>query len=155
MSSSDLESFSSDRAFPASNENGPQSTPTDYKSSEGTRRLMAFACLAALFAAAISSVAGEVIMNRYKSDLFPPSKPYFPALEDMVRSRRARLYTALLTFTTTGGLLGLALGLAGGLARRYCIDPRVDFLQGVRPTIGLARDAVTHPRRDLGEHRGR
>ena len=36
---------------------------------------MAFACVAALFAAAISSVAGEQIMARYKSDLFPgPSR---------------------------------------------------------------------------------
>jgi hypothetical protein len=117
MDSSDLESFSSDRAFPAPNENSPQSTPTDRKSSEGTRRLMAFACVAALVAAAVSSVAGEVIMARYESDLFPSSKR-IPPPEDMVRWRHARLYTALLTFTTTGGLLGLAMGLAGGLARR-------------------------------------
>ncbi len=118
MGSSDLESFSSDRTIPAPEENSPQSTPTDRKSSEGTRRLMAFACVAALFAAAISSVAGEQIMARYKSDLFPRSEPHAPSEEKMRRLHDARLYSALLTFATTGGLLGLAMGLAGGLTRR-------------------------------------
>ena len=118
MSASDLESFSSDRAFSASNENGPQSTPTDRKSSEGMRRLMAIAFVAALFAATISSVAGEVIFNRYKGELFPPTKPFAPSPEEMRRLHGARFYTAVLTFMTTGGLLGLAMGLAGGLARR-------------------------------------
>ena len=36
----------------------------------------------------------------------------------MRRLRDARLYSATLTFTTMGGFLGLAMGLAGGLARR-------------------------------------
>ena len=70
-----------------------------------------------LIAAAISSVAGEAIVSRYKSELFPPTRPFAPSPEAMGRLRGARLYTALLTFMTTGGLLGLAMGLAGGLAR--------------------------------------
>ena len=140
-------------------------------------RLMAIAFVAALFAATISSVAGEVIFNRYKSDLFPPTKPFAPSPEDMGRLRGARFYTAVLTFMTTGGLLGLAMGLAGGLARRSSsATPRAAilglvlgtataggiasvlvpiFLEAVRPTIGLARLTVTHPGRDLGEPRGR
>ena len=138
---------------------------------------MAFACVAAFFAAAISSVAGEQIMARYKSDLFPRSQPHAPSEEQMRRLHDARLYSALLTFATTGGLLGLAMGLAGGLTRalgvserpggdtgararhgdrrRHCMGPRADFLQAVRPKFELARGTATHPGRDLGRYRGR
>ena len=89
----------------------PESSPG------GANRLLVFACVAGLIAGVASLLVGEVILNRYQSDLNPPLQNN-PNPEDMRRWKDARLYSATFTFTTLGGLLGLALGLAGGLARR-------------------------------------
>jgi hypothetical protein len=72
---------------------------------------------AGLIAGVASVLAGEVILSRYQSDL-APALQIQPSPEVMRRWRDARLYSATLTFATMGGLFGLAMGLAGGLARR-------------------------------------
>ena len=112
---SDPESSPSD---PVASEITPHLAPAGEKPSlEQHGRLLAFALAAGLIAGVASLLAGEVILNRYQSDLTPPLK-ISPSPEDMRRWRDARLYSATLTFTTMGGFLGLAMGLAGGLARR-------------------------------------
>jgi hypothetical protein len=80
-------------------------------------RLLIFATVAGLVAGVASELIGERILNSYKSDLLPPLE-INPSAENVRRWKDARLYSATLTFTTLGGILGLALGLAGGLARR-------------------------------------
>ena len=80
-------------------------------------RLWVFAIAAGLVAGAASVLIGERIMNAYQGDLFPAIQAH-PSPEDMRRSRDARIYSATVTFATIGGLLGLALGTAGGLAQR-------------------------------------
>jgi hypothetical protein len=80
-------------------------------------RLLALALAAGFIAGVASLLAGEVILNRYQSDLVPTLKVH-PNPEDMRRWRDARVYSATLTFATMGGFLGLTMGLAGGLARR-------------------------------------
>jgi vacuolar-type H+-ATPase subunit I/STV1 len=98
-------------------EAAPCLAPTSQKSFlDQHGRLLALALAAGLVAGVASLLAGEVILNRYQSDLLPTLK-LRPSAEDMRRWRSARLYSATLTFTTMGGFLGLAMGLAGGLAR--------------------------------------
>jgi hypothetical protein len=80
-------------------------------------RLLVIASIAGLVAGVGSWLAGEVILNSYQSDLVPALQIH-PNPEDMRRWRDARLYSATLTFSTMGGFLGLAMGLAGGLGRR-------------------------------------
>jgi hypothetical protein len=80
-------------------------------------QLLVFAFVAALLAGVASLLVGELILNRYQSDLNPPIQNN-PSPEDVRRWKDARLYSATFTFTALGGLLGLTLGLAGGLARR-------------------------------------
>ena len=65
-----------------------------------------------------SLLAGERILSRYQSDLVPDARGSIRAPGDMQGERDARLYSAVLTFTAMGGFLGLAMGLAGGLASR-------------------------------------
>ena len=74
----------------------------------------------ASIAGAASVVAGEIILGRYGAALLPPPS-INPDPELMRRWREARLYSASLSFTTLAGLLGLAMGLAGGLARRPAV----------------------------------
>ena len=110
----------------------PESSPSDPLSSAAAARaastgekssvkplghLLALALAAALIAGVVSSLAGELILNAYHTDLFP-ALSINPNPEDMRRWRDARIYSATLTFTTMGALLGLTMGLAGGLARR-------------------------------------
>ena len=80
-------------------------------------RLLALALAAALIAGAVSVLAGERILGHYGEALLP--RPSIrPTPEEARRWREARLYSAVLSFTTLAGLLGLSMGLAGGLARR-------------------------------------
>ncbi len=90
-------------------------------------RLLVTASGAALVAAVASLLAGEMIWKAYESALFPPLK-ITPTAEDMRQWREARLYSATLTFTAMGGIIGLTMGLAGGLARR-------SFLAGTKAAI--------------------
>jgi hypothetical protein len=85
--------------------------------AERIGRLLIFAAVAGLLAGVASELICERIMSSYNTDLNPPLTQ-IPNREDMRRWREARVYTATFTFTTLGGLLGLALGLAGGLVRR-------------------------------------
>ena len=78
------------------------------------------ALVAASLAGVASVIAGEAIMNHYKGDLNPKIQNN-PTPESVRLLKEARLYSATFTFTTLGGLLGLTLGLAGGLAARRSI----------------------------------
>ena len=112
--------------------NNPESSHSDQMAAESTQRLssagekpfseqygqlFALAIAAALIAGVASLFAGEAILKSYETDLVPALKVH-PDPEDMRRYRDARLYSAALTFTTMGGLLGLTMGIAGGLASR-------------------------------------
>ena len=115
---SDPESSPADRALSgAERDAGPAVSTAATPSSPSFSRLLACATIAALIAGAVSLLAGEAIMSHFRSDLLP-KLAVNPNPEDMRRFREARLYSAALTFATMGGLLGLALGVAGGLARR-------------------------------------
>jgi len=83
----------------------------------GTAGLLALTLGVALAAGAISWLAGERILDAFRSDLTPQVKSTQDA-EDFRKFNAARLATATRTFGAMGGILGLAMGLAGGLARR-------------------------------------
>ncbi len=132
----DPESSPSDSTLPAPEGSSLRSEPVPFKpSSGGLGRLLAFTILAGLMAGVISSVVGERIMDAYRGDLLPKLEVH-PSPETMRRLRDARLYTATLTYAAMGGFLGLAMGLAGGLARR-------SVLAGVRAgAVGLVLGTV-------------
>jgi hypothetical protein len=114
----DPETTDSDRPVPASSGITPHPVPTTQgRSLDQQGRLLVFTIAAGILAGVASLLVGEVILNRYQSDLVPTIKTH-PSPEDMRRWRDARVYSATLTFTTMGGVLGLMMGLAGGLARR-------------------------------------
>ena len=89
---------------------GPEPSPV------GTSRLLVFCLVAGLLAGTASLLAGEAIMNRYGADLYPPVKRQLSP-EEIKRWHGARLYCPVAIFSTMGGFLGLAMGMAGGLAR--------------------------------------
>jgi hypothetical protein len=78
---------------------------------------LGIAIAAGFVAGVASSLVGEMILNRYQNDLLPPFT-HRPSPEEIRRWKDARLYSATQTFAAMGGLLGLTMGLAGGLARR-------------------------------------
>ncbi len=98
-------------------------------------RLLIFAAVAGLLAGLASEFICERIMNSYHTDLNPPVQQN-PNPEDVRRMREARVYSATLTFTALGGLLGLALGLAGGMARRSVVASSSAAILGL--TLGSA-----------------
>ena len=103
---------------PAPPEIAPHLAPAGEKAIlEKYGRLLAIAVVAAIIAGVASSLAGERILDGYHADLYPKLQQH-PDPEDMQRWRDARLYSATWTFTAMGGLIGLAMGLAGGVARR-------------------------------------
>jgi MFS family permease len=108
--------------------------------TEQYRRLLALAIAAGLIAGVASLLAGEVILNRYHGDLVPNIQAH-PDPETMRRWREARLYSAAVTFTTMGGLLGLTMGLAGGLARRSVFASAGAAILGL--SLGTAAAAST------------
>jgi hypothetical protein len=79
--------------------------------------VLAFAIIAAVVGGVASALAGEAIMRHYQRELLAPLG-ISPSLEDMSKWKNARLYSAILTYSTMGGFLGLAMGLAGGAVRR-------------------------------------
>lgn len=114
----DAELSPSDHTFPASPGNSPRSVPPGSEpSAVGTSRLMVFCLVAGILSGTASLLAGEAIMHHYREDLLPPVK-YNPSHEEIVRWHNARLYCATASFAAMGGFLGLAMGMAGGLARR-------------------------------------
>jgi hypothetical protein len=98
--------------------------------AEKRGRLLALAITAGLIAGAASWFAGEVIFNRYESDLTPTLKLQ-PTPDDMRRWRHAQLYSATLTFAALGGLFGLAMGFSGGLGRRSVIASTTAAILGL------------------------
>ena len=118
MDLTDPASPSSDRTFPEAEGNaGRAVSAVTHPSPESLSRLLVIALAAALVAGMTSLLVGEVILKAYQSDLFPRLK-IRPTAEDMRRLSDAQRLSAALTFTVMGGLFGLAMGLAGGLARR-------------------------------------
>jgi hypothetical protein len=114
----DPESSLSDGTPPAPAGNNSRSAPADPEPPPGgLGRVLAFATAAGLLAGVASLLAGEMVLSRYQGDLLAPLD-ISPSPEAMRRWRDARLYSATLTFTALGGCLGLAMGWAGGLARR-------------------------------------
>jgi hypothetical protein len=95
----------------------PAPTARDEPVSVESGRLLVLALVAGIAAAVASGVAGEMILHRYWADL-NPALQIQPSPEVMQRWRNARVYSATLSFATMGGVFGLAMGLAGGLARR-------------------------------------
>jgi hypothetical protein len=78
--------------------------------------IMTLAFAAGMLAGIPSLFLGESVMNRYREDLRAPLS-ISPTPQEMRRWKDARLYSATLTFMAMGGLLGFALGAAGGAAR--------------------------------------
>ena len=118
MNSFDPEMTDLDRPIPESSGISPQPVPTVQERSLDRQGLLLVLTIAAgLLAGVTSSVVGEVIQNRYRSDLVPRIRTR-PSPEDVRRWKDARLYSATWSFTAMGGFLGLTMGLAGGLARR-------------------------------------
>src|SRR5262249_13812765 len=113
----------------------------------GMGRLLAFAAVAGLVAGVASLVAGEIILERYRGDLVQ-ELTFLPRPEDMQRWRAARVNSAVLTFTALGGFLGLAMGLAGGLARRSTFAgasaATAGLLLGAAASAALSRVLVSY-----------
>ena len=142
----DPESSLADRTVPA-----PDAPPSASTGPEPTAsrpgRLLAIACVAGLLAGAASTMAGEAILRRYQGDLVQPITTR-PKPEDVQRFRDARVYSAVWTFTTMAGVLGLAMGLAGGLARRSAAAAAgagtAGLLLGAAVTAGLSLVLVSN-----------
>jgi hypothetical protein len=118
MVSSDSTSSPSDPTFSGPDGNIQPAFPTaSTLHSFGAGRLFVCAIAAGLLAGLASVLIGERILDRYKGDLLPPIE-INPSAGNVQRWKNARVYSATFTFATLGGLLGLALGLAGGLAKR-------------------------------------
>jgi hypothetical protein len=139
----DPTSLDSDGALPAPTGNQPQIGPATLEPAPGERsRLFAFALLAGLIAGAASLFIGERILTAYQSELIPKLK-FRPTAEDTHRLTEARFRSATLTFTTMGGLLGLAMGVAGGMTRRSAFaSARAAFLGLVLGTVAAASTAL-------------
>jgi hypothetical protein len=80
-------------------------------------RFLVLAMAAGLAAGAASWLAGELILDAYKNELNPRVKATLDA-GDIRKFKEAQIASASRTFVLMGGILGLAMGLAGGLARR-------------------------------------
>jgi hypothetical protein len=148
MAAIDPESSASDRTDPASEGDAPQPSRIDAPPPPvGMGRLLVFASVAGLVAGAAALVAGEIIMERYRGDLFQNITTH-PRPEDMQRWRDARVYSAVLTFTALGGFLGLTMGLAGGLARRSAFAgasaATAGLLLGAAAAAALSRVLVAY-----------
>jgi hypothetical protein len=114
----DSEPSPSDRPITVTNENtAPSAATSGTVPPGGIWQLLAFVLIAAILAGVGSLLVGEGIVSRYRSGLVPAIKAH-PGPDDIRQLREARLYSATLTFGAMGGLLGLAMGMAGGLARR-------------------------------------
>ncbi|MDG3006597.1 hypothetical protein [Paludisphaera mucosa] len=81
----------------------------------GNGKIVALALVAGLIAGGASSLVGERVVAGYRDRLFPKLK-IVQTPEDAARLEAARVGSARAVYATMGGLLGLALGAAGGLA---------------------------------------
>lgn len=93
-------------------EGRPGANGTDHR----RRRLVGIEVAAALVAGGLAWWLGERLADAYRSDLLPRLK-ISPSVQDIARLKAAQVGIAWTTYATTGGLLGLALGAAGGLHR--------------------------------------
>jgi hypothetical protein len=94
----------------------PAST-TSGRLPDGQVRVLGIPIVAGLAAGVASLLVGEAIMNVYRGDLLPKLMVR-PDPEAMHRLDAARIHSAIGSFATLGGILGLAMGLSGGLVRR-------------------------------------
>jgi hypothetical protein len=139
---------------PAPAEIPPPPIPKAEKSlSAGYGRCAVLAIGAGLLAGVASFVAGEMIMNHYRSNLLAPLS-ISPSAEDVHRWKAARIHSATITFATMGGLLGVAMGLAGGLARRSIFGGVKAAILGLllgaagAASLALALASIFYERRD-------
>jgi hypothetical protein len=72
---------------------------------------------AGFVAGLVSFFAGELIVQFYQSALLPRLSAALK-LEDVRKFNSARVNSAALSFAMMGGVLGLAMGVAGGMVRR-------------------------------------
>jgi hypothetical protein len=91
--------------------------PEALASSGGQGRLVGMALVAGLLAGVAAWLAGETILEAYRTVLRPKIQREADA-GVALQVQRARLMSASGTFTALGAIVGLGLGLAGGLARR-------------------------------------
>jgi hypothetical protein len=91
--------------------------PKTVDSSGGSGRLVGMALAAGLLAGVAAWLAGEAILEAYRTVLSPKVRREADA-EAVRQFARAHLTSASTTFAALGAILGLSLGLAGGLARR-------------------------------------
>src|SRR4051794_34224821 len=80
-------------------------------------RTWALVIVAGVGAGVLSSLATEVVLKAYASQLRPPMKP-MPTMEDARQILLARVASGTGIYGLMGGILGLALGLVGGTASR-------------------------------------
>jgi hypothetical protein len=83
----------------------------------GQGRLLGVALVAGLLAGVAAWLVGATILESYRDALTPKVTREVDA-ELVRRFARARLTSAVGTFTALGAIVGLSLGMAGGLARR-------------------------------------
>ncbi len=106
------------RPSPAPDQNDPRPAQSGMDPKlAGSSRLFALALVAGITAGAASWFAGEFILDAYKSELNPNLKST-PDAGVIRKFNEARIASATRTFGAMGGILGLTMGLAGGLARR-------------------------------------
>ena len=91
--------------------------PDALASAGGQGRLVGVALVAGLLAGVAAWLVGATILESYRDALTPKVTREVDA-ELVRRFARARLTSAVGTFTALGGIVGLSLGMAGGLARR-------------------------------------
>ena len=82
-----------------------------------TRRVWALTLTAGLLGGLAAWVVGEAVLQTYRPALEPPFKP-IPTLDDSLKVTRARVESGAAIAAATSALVGFALGVAGGAARR-------------------------------------
>jgi hypothetical protein len=107
----------------------------DPKSPAANGQRPALTLIAGLLAGVASLLVGERILDAYRGDLVPKIEAH-PSPGSMQRLRDARVSSATLTYRAMGGFLGLAMGLAGGMARRST------FAAGTAAIVGVVFGAV-------------
>jgi MFS family permease len=105
---------------PAPPDEGPSSVPPVSPAAPGPARSRAawgWALSAGVIAGVASGLVGEASRKMFPSALSPKIEA-FPTPEGQLKVIRDRTVSAAVIFAQQGAILGLALGMAGGLARR-------------------------------------
>lgn len=100
-------------------DNGPVAKPDhEVPVARGvvTGRTWALVIVAGIIAGVGSWLATEAVLKAYQATFVKGPTPY-PTPEEMQQSQRIRIVGGSVALAVTGGLLGLALGVAGGASR--------------------------------------